>query len=285
MLKTLRQHETKEVVASATSSLRVPAFGKIHNIYLHFLNGAANATKSAIEAAVDRVRLSIDGKDIVNCTAAQLFAVYERLGTKLGNSSLDNGVMELNLGRLIFDMGQSKDVFGFGTFNVATIQVQITYKATTTGVTSCQLYTSREAVQNAALGTYPKLYEYPQTYGSTGEHTVDTLPRDINTDYLAIFCDQGASGTGVVSFGELSVNSQNVFDRTPTSVMGTFNNERKMVQPTGLFDYMLTNGTTNDRLPMNGVKDLRLKTTFSTTPDNYSLLALTLENVPRGETK
>ena len=58
----------------------------------------------------------------------------------------------------------------------------------------------------------------------------------------------------------------------------------KLNQIDDTYIYNFGNGTTSDRLPMVGIKDFRLDTTFSTAPGaaGYSILQVGLTNVPRG---
>ncbi len=279
MLKTLRKHETKTLYTNSAASLKLPTAGKIHNVWVRLsLDGVASSL-AEITSTISQVRFTIDGQDVVNCSGAHLVSFYNSLATKLANANLDNGVIELNIGRLIYDNGMTRDLVGLGTFDVATMEVQLT-SSDEAVINKAELFSAREGIATAKLGTYPKLYNYPKSFAATGEDTMDTLPRNPKSDYLGVWVLPDA--TGVVSEGQLTVNSNNVFDKMPAEVMSQFANERKIAQPAKGLVYLFTNGTNNDRLPMNGVQDMRFVTSFGTAPTvKYDMLALTLENVDR----
>ena len=279
-MKTTNVHEAKTLTSNTVSTLQIPAYGKIQSLFLRFTTGAgADNTEAEIRAQVGNIRLTINGRDIVNCTAARLYDLYEVMGPNATVPAGTNGVLELNIGRLVFTDPQVRDLFGFGTADVTSIQVQVT-AGTLTTVASVQAFTARQAI-NENLGTYCRFIDYPQSFNSTGDHTVDTLPREINSDYLAVMASTGASGT--ITFGECRVNNATVIERTPLNVNAVFLSNDRLAQPSGYYVYHFADGSLFGRLPMQGVTDLRFITTFSVAPGaaSYVMSALTVINFPK----
>lgn len=283
MLKTTIVHEQKPVQSNITSTLQIPVYGKIYSLILRFLlSTGAPATPAQIRAQINNLRLTINGRDVVNVSAAKLFDTYASLGVSVQNPTGTNGVVELNVGRLIFNNIGQRDVFGWGTQNVTNIQVQVmagTIPAAPNDIVSVQAYSTRTA-EKETLGLFTKLMNYPQSFNATGDHTVDTLPRDPDSSYLAVLTDVGSAG--VISHGECRVNNITITERNPSDVNAMQIAQNRLAQPTGYFAYLFTDGDVSSQLPMSGVTDLRFITTFSTAPgaQGYTMTALTISGLP-----
>lgn len=268
-------HEQKPMASTQTSTLQIPVGGKIQSLALVFYTGAGvPVTEAQIRSEVGNIRLTINGKDVVNCSAIQILDAYESMGTRVSAPTAIAGVVELNIGRLLFVDPAIKDLVGYGTADVSTIQVQIT-ALTLTAVASVKAVSQRQPVSEN-LGMYCKLVNYPQSFNATGDHTVDTLPRDMNSAYLAVFVDDGASGA--ITFGECRVNSVTVTERLDSALNALFASNKGFTQVPGYFTHWFSDGSLAGRLPMNGVTDYRLITTFGTAPGaaGYNVTPLTL---------
>lgn len=280
-LKTSHIHEQKTLTTNQTATLQIPAYGKIHSVQLLFRTAlGATVTEAQLRAQVGNIRLTIGGKDITNATVIRILDGYETLGANVGVNAGIGGVIELNFGALLYTDPAVKDIFGYGTNDVTSIQVQVTAGTLVAlEVDNVQAITWREAVRQN-LGAYIRFIDYPQSFNSAAEHTVDTLPRDINSSYLMVMCDDGAAG--VISDGECRVNSANVMEKTPNACNQAHLSDSGLVQPAGYFVYNFTDGGLPTRLPMAGVADLRFLTTFSTAPGaaGYNMTALTVVNFP-----
>ena len=269
-------HENKTVSAGAILTFNVPSFDTIDDIVLEFTNSGAAATKANILAAVGKVALNINGEQVVNCPLARLYDIYSSLGVEV-TQSISNSI-GLNIGRYLFKDPNNEDFFAYGCADVQTIQVQVYLNAATTGVTDCQLSTVRRAT-STVLGAFIKVIDYPQTMSATGISTVDTLPRDSNEAYL---CIHAHNGGGVISGGECVVQGINVIDPISQALNDYIVNARGLAAVSGIFNYAFADGSIKGILPMQGVTELRLKTTFSSAPTNgtYDLVAVSIRNVP-----
>lgn len=276
---TTQNHEQKTLTTAQISTIQVPAGGKIQSLALAFFTGAgALVTEAQIRAEITNIRLTLNGQDIINASPVQLLDLYETLGVRVESPAGLAGVVELNLGRLVFVDPALRDVFGFGTNDVSSIQVQVT-AGTLSAIASVQAISERSPVAEN-LGTYCRFINYAQSFNSTGDNTVDTLPRDTNSAYLALLIDDGASGT--MTNSEVRVNAQTIRERLNIGVNDLFNSNKGYAQPAGYFVHAFMDGTLRGQLPMLGVTDLRFVNTFSVAPGagGYNIGALTAINMP-----
>lgn len=275
-------HEEIPLTSNGTRTLNISKGGKIQSMVLHFKTAAgASATEAQIRAEIAEIRLSNGGTDLVNATAITLLDLYEALGSEVHSNTAVNGCLELNLGRLVYSDPAVRDIFGFGTADIASLQISVK-TGTLSGIASFECYTERQygEAANEILGTYCRFVSYPQTFNATGDSRVDTLSKDSATSYLALMVSQGASG--VISNGAVKVGTANLREKVPLNVNKQFLSNNRMEQPTGYFVHGFCDGSLLSRLPMLNVNDLSVTTTFTTAPGvaGYVISALTVENFP-----
>lgn len=272
-------HETKSLSANTILTFNVPSFDTIDDIMLEFTNSGAASTTANIKSSVGKVALNINGEQVINTTISRLFDFYSMLGNEVQQTARPANVVNLNVGRLLFLLPENEDYFAWGCSNINTIQVQVYCNGTVTGVSDCTLITERRPVQNA-LGAYVKLISYPQSMSAAGISTVDTLPRDSNEAYLAVMASEEAGGS--ISNGECVVNGVNIYDNISAGVNAMIVSQRDYAPVSGYFNYLFADRSRRGFLPMLGVTELRLKTTFASAPTAgvYDLLACTIKNIP-----
>ncbi len=275
-VKRIFQHDSKPITAGGVLTFTIPSFEVIDDIVLEFTNAGAPASKANILSSIGKIALAINGEQVVNCPLALLYNVYTSLGQEV-TQNISN-VIGLNIARYLFKDPVTEDYFAYGCANVQTIQLQVYCGATITDVTDLSISTIRRNFQSP-LGSFIKIINYPQNMASTGISSVDTLPRDSNEAYLSIMA---SSTGGVISQGECVVNGNNVFDPMSAAENDYIVSARGLAPVSGVFNYSFSDGSIKSFLPMQGVTELRLKTTFSTKPtnDTYDLLAVSIRNVP-----
>ncbi len=280
-VKKVLQHDTKPVSNGAVLTFNIPSFDTIDDIIMEFRNNGAAATQANILTSIGKVALAINGEQVVNCPISLLYKVYESLGVEV-SQSIDN-VIGLNIGRYLFKSPNNEDYFAFGCANVQTIQLQVYCAASVTNITDLSISTVRRPT-STVLGSYIKVINYPQSMNTTGTSSVDTLPRDNNEAYLSILAD--AAG-GTILTGECVVNGNSVFDPMTQAENDYIVSARGLGKVSGVFNYSFSDGSIKGILPMAGVTELRLKTTFSAKPTNgvYDLLAVSIRNVPEAMLK
>ena len=275
-LTNTQNHETKAMTTGQQATLQVPTGGKIQSLFLLFETSAGvPVTEAQIRAEIGNIRVTFNGKDVINASANELLDLFETLGVNVfGAPTIPAGAMELNIGRLVFVSPEIRDLMGFGTADIANIQVQVT-AGTLSDIASVQAVSSRTPV-NENFGVHCEYISYPQSFNGTGDHTVDTLPRNTDSAYLALMINDGASG--VVSHSEVRVNNYTIRERLSIAVNAVLLAESKYAQPAGHYVHGFFDGSLNGRLPMVGVTDLRCITTFTTAAGagGYTIGALTL---------
>ena len=276
-LKKIFVHYTKPVTTGAVLPFNLPSFVTIDDVILRFTKSGGAATKANIISSVGKVALNINGEQVINCTISELYDVFEMLGNQVQETILTN-VVSLNLARLMFKLNQNKDYFAWGCANIQTIQLQVYCGTTVTDVTDLEVSTERRSF-NSNLGSLIKVINYPQSMSSTGISSVDTLPRDSNDGYLAIMANTGG---GVISQGECVVNGNTIIDPTAKAAMDYVCQVRGFKPLSTYYNYLFADGSNRGALPMNGVTELRLKTSFTTAPTSgtYDLLAISIKNMP-----
>jgi hypothetical protein len=270
-------HENRSLSNGSVITFNVPSYGTIDDIILSFTNSGAIATAANVKSSIGKIALNINGEQVINCTVERLYDFYKMLGNEVYQGT-QTGAISLNLGRLLFKLPSNEDFFAWGCNNINTIQVQV-YCGTLSSVTDCELSTVRRSV-TSNLGSYIKLISYPQAMAAAGISTVDTLPRDANEGYLTIMAAAGTGG--VISQGECIVNGTNIFQPMTQAVNDYVVNNYGLSAVSGYFNYCFADGAIKGVLPMMGVTELRLKTTFTTAPTSgvYDLLACSIRNIP-----
>ena len=277
-IKTFNLHETKALTSNQPATMQIPVYGTIHNLILRFTTASSFATEAEIRAQIGNIRLTFNGRDIINTNATRLYELYESLGNYVNDNTGVAGNLELNIGRLVFDNPSIRDNFGYGTADISTIQVTIT-PGTLTTITGVQGITGRTNV-TSKLGAHCKFIDYPQSFNSTGDHTVDTLPRDPDSAYIAVSASPGASGT--VTNGEVRVNNITILERMPRDTNSLINSNNRFEQQANVgFLYNFCDGNDGSILPMAGITDLRFITTWSVAPGaaSYVMSALTVNGL------
>lgn len=268
-------HDSKAVTQGSILSFNIPSFETIDDVILKFTNNGAPASKTNVLSSIGKIALSINGEQVINAPLSEIYSVYESLGNEV-TQNLANCI-GLNVGRYLFKDPTTEDYFAWGCNNVQVIQLQVYVNATVTAVTDLEVSTVRRKMVKD-LGSFIKVITYPQTMSSTGISTVDTLPRDSNEAYLSILAFNGG---GVIASGECVVNGNNIMDNIGLDLNNYIVSARGLGVVEGAFNYSFSDGSIKGILPMQGVTELRLKTTFSEAPDGvYDLCAVSIRNVP-----
>lgn len=282
MLNIQQRHEQKTLTTGQIQTLQVPVGKKIQSMILAFYTSAgALVTEAQIRAEISNIQLKFNDKTIINASPDQLLDLFEAIGNKVANASGVNGGLELNLGRLLFTDPAAKDLYGLGTADISSIQVTVT-AGTLSQIASVQTFTSRElGTENAPLGSYISFVSYPQSFNATGEHYVDTLPRNTDSAYLALMTDDGASG--VISEQEIKIGANAIQDKVPLGINKLFNALKQYDQPAGYYAKFFADGRDGVMLPMVRVSDFRVITTFSTAPGSggYKIAALVAQSLTK----
>lgn len=279
-VKRIDTHETRSVSAGAVVNFQCPAYDTIDDVQLEFTNSGAPCTLANILSSINRIEATIDGQNWISAPIGLLANLYTFMGNKTYTGTAQVNVFSLNLARLMFDKPEDRDFFAIGTLNVETIQVRVYVGGTVTAVTDVTLKTVRRTVQSG-LSSYIQVIDYPQTMNAAGISSIETLPRDSNDSYLAVLAYAGTGG--VISQGECVLNGNSIVNITSLNAMNANAQLRGFAPVSGIYPYVFCDGTARSVLPMQGITELRLKTTFTTAPSTgqYDLLAISIKNTPQ----
>lgn len=288
-VRKILSHTSDSCTNGKLITLAIPSFSTIHQLFLEFTNAGAPATLADIISSISNVSLIMNGEEYVNASPADLAKCYEMLGAQVGLSTPVN-VLPLLIPQLMYKLPAAEDSFAIGcdgfTYQngqyqpLTNIQIQIRCGATVSNVSDVKAYSERTEKpfgQNITAITC-KLLSYAQSFTTTGISEVDTLPRDSNMGRLFTLAIPDA--TGVISSGEALVNNQPVVQNVSIATNNLLVGQRGFAPVSGVYNYSFTDGGTNDVLSMQGVTDMRFKTTFTTAPTTgYTLLDATVRSV------
>lgn len=279
-VKRIYTHETRAVTAGGVVNFQCPSFDTIDDVQLEFTNSGAPCTLANILSSINRIEATIDGQNWISTPIGLLANLYTFMGNKTYTATAQVNVFSLNLARLMFDKPEDRDFFAIGTLNVETIQVRVYVGGTVTAVTDVTLKTVRRSIQSG-LSSYIQVIDYPQTMNAAGISSIETLPRDSNDSYLAVLAYAGTGG--VISEGECVLNGNSIVNLTSLNAMNANAQLRGFAPVSGIYPYIFCDGTARSVLPMQGITELRLKTTFTTAPSTgqYDLLAISVKNTPQ----
>lgn len=279
-VKRIYTHETRPVSAGGLVNFNLPVFDTIDDIQLEFTNSNAPSTLANILSSITRVESTIDGQNWISAPLSLLANLYTFMGNKTYTGTAQVNVFSLNLARLMFDKPEDRDFFALGTLNVETIQVRVYVGGTVTGVTDVTLKSVRRSIQSG-LSSYIQVIDYPQTMNAAGISSIETLPRDSADSYLCVLASAGTGG--VISEGECVLNGNSIINLTSLNTMNANAQLRGFAPVSGIYPYVFCDGTARSVLPMQGITELRLKTTFTTAPSTgqYDLLAISVKNTPQ----
>lgn len=273
--------QSKAGVSNSSVFMEIPSYEVIDEIFIRPVDSSGNdSSVTNAEASIGNISLQIDGNDVVNCSYTQLRQLYSMLGTNVYQSTTSGAVIGLNIARLLLDIQEVRDKVGFGTANVANIQVRIECKTLTSGanqVANFEAYTVRRQISRN-LDTFFRAINYEQTISGAGTLAISTLPKNTNDIYYLLSLGTGTGG--VVSWNRFKVNGRNITDMIP----GTLNDARmaevQYTQPTGTSVIPLMDGSLRSGVPVLNVTDIQAEFNFTTAPSEKALplLAVTLHN-------
>ena len=261
--------QTQVNSSNLTTTLQVATGGTIDQLFLKF---PAGVTEANIRSEMTgNIRMDFDGKEIVNCKLSRLLDLYKQLGSRVGGATtLVAEGLPLNLGPLFFASPTHKLALGLGTADVSQISVQVDCGAIVNCTSSQIIKVSRPV--NQVLGTYASIHDYLQpNYNAIGTDDVLTLPRTVNTAYLAMMVNAGSAGvikSSEVAIGQVPLR-QAVAKKTNDWLNRQYGLQTDAADAAGdgaYFTHVFNRGDLTSYLPMKNVTDLRVSATFSTAP-------------------
>jgi len=279
--------ESKPITAGAVTTFNVNAFNVIKDLYLEFTNSGAPATLENVKSSIPNVKILLNGINILDVSISQIADLFTFLGTRVQQTALTN-VFSLNLGRLLYRFGLSRDEFAWrcgkqGETNaskkISSLIVQVAAAANVTGITDVALYSERLDIQAEWNDSYIQFNNNFQSYTGTSQSQVNTLPKNANDLFLLAIA---YSGGGTITHGETLVNNQNISRSLSIATNNTINNLEGYGVIPGAFVHNYTTGSANSGLFVSDItSELSVRTTFSVAPTaGYDMPVLKIHNCP-----
>lgn len=286
-LKYIARESSDTIAANKIINFNISPYDSICQMFAAFTNNGEPASIDNIISSILRVRVIINGEDVVSVSPANLVNAIRMLGQRVYHNQQSN-VLYLNIAKLMYEAMGERGIFDIGcdgwAYNkkqaipVSNIQIQITCGGTITDLTDVEISTER--VQKGTglnlTTAYGKILTYEQNISGTGVHTVDTLPKNLSEGYLCVMANPG---DGVIAKGEVKVNNAYAIQDSTMAVMNAVINQRGFGNVAGIFPYLFGDGTLTTALSMEGVNDFRFNTNFSKAPTTgkYDLVAITVK--------
>lgn len=267
------------VAANGTATAELPNGGTYHTFYLQCLDGGANVSVANIKADITNVRLTLNGVNYVEASAALLFDLYEQHYSSKG-ATLPAGVLPIILSPLALMDANAQETFGYGMGENPVMQLEITFGSaigTAGHVDQVQVFTGRVA-ESRPLGVHQRLTKFEQSFASTGTQEISDIPKaggdKAATTAFHIVYD-GSMAT--IDDVEVIANNQTVMKLTPAVAQTLLEKAGRKFMVAGAADDVFTIpfdlfNNTAGYLPHKGLNDLRLKVVWSgAAPGSYKI--------------
>ncbi|WP_298334126.1 major capsid protein P2 [Asticcacaulis sp.] len=238
------------VQAGATASLNLPVGPTYRQLALLYKKAGVNATEAQMATDLIRIRLKINGSVRFDISAADYINLIKDQGF-----TINAGELPIFLSRPTARTPQLEEDGAWGTANVATftLEVDIVPGAGVVTLDGVAWTTADRRPLNGIIQTLPFTYQA----ATSGQVEIPTLPRG-NGDLWALYLF-----TSNMTAFEMEIDGVKISD----APMSFITNSRKWtgrVPQAGLFVFeptWLDRG--EDRIPLAGAQDFRLKLTMS----------------------
>lgn len=179
----LRLPSFNAVGAGQTATLNLPTGVRYHNIKMFYKD---NATKASIIAAINEVRIKIDGKVQRTFKPDELYKVYAANGV-----NFIAGLLPIYFSEPWRRNATSEDILAWGTVGVGTFQIEVDIKSTATAP-KLHAFAVVDNVQ-AQLVDIIKWRRQNIPNNETGLLTLNTLSKKPNEVYQRMHCFETAA--------------------------------------------------------------------------------------------
>lgn len=266
------------IAANAVLTSELPKSGTYYGLPLSMLDGGVDETVAEIIAEVSEVRISVNGVDILEASAATIISLYSYYHGGFNASELA-GVLPIRFARDHMPINAQAEVFGLGMVGVNSFILEITMGGTVNDIDQIQVRAEKRDIDQP-MGQHVRLQKFPRVFPSTGLQEVTDLPIEANAGVLAFHIEYDSSAmTSPTLLTDVSVivNDTEVIKLTET--MAQYLAEKAgrewQVDSTTKSLFSIDFGLFNDLtgfLSHEGLTDLRLQLTWAgTAPGTYNI--------------
>lgn len=267
----IKQANVTGISASSVATARIPTTGTHYALFLCPLSsGGAAVSVANTKTAIGNIVVRINGEQIMEATATFFLDLQKYYGdqTNTGNVA---GVLPIYFAPSYLPTFAERSVFAIGTANVQTFTVDMNILSTANMATIDVYSEVTPEVRN--VGQHIRIKKYPQSFATTGDQEISTLPLEGPTvAYKALHIEAG-SGTFVRA--TVKVGNYAIFDQIPVALNQVLLQRSGRKEQTGYYHIAFDRGNDlTSMLPMGGVQDFRVVVNWSTAaPVNFNIYA------------
>lgn len=267
------------VGVGALATQEIPTGGTHYAYILRLLtSGGALITAAQVKADVDLLEILVDGQTFISATGEVLLALTDYYYKSKEGYVAVAGQIVIPLSRDYLNQNVEGDVFAWGTGDINTITLQVSFDSSSITTSSVQIYVEKTD-EARVLGQHVRLQRFPQNSSSTGEKSIGDIPKEPGTNVFAFHILYDDNTTTLGSF-ILTVGANDVLQLTSDLMNALYSKAGRYVYTNASansiypVDFHLVNDLRGG-LPMsdkegNTIKDMRLRPTFSVAgPGNY----------------
>lgn len=273
----IKQSNIRGIAAGALATGEIPTTGTHYAIYLRCLTAAgAELTRAQIIADVGNIVVRINGKTKIEATATFLLDLQKYYGDK-DSAGNDNGIIPIYLSRPNLPTDEERALYAWGMANVNSFTVDVSVTAVAQ-LASIEVY-SEVTNENRVLGQHLTITKFPQSFATTGQQEITTLPKDdAQSGYLAMHIE---AGSGTFSKVTVKLGQTNIWEEIAVKLHDSLNKKSGRVPQTGYYHIPFDRSNAlSGFLPMASVKDFRQQITWITAaPGNFNIYAERVEGL------
>lgn len=270
----IKQANVTGITASSVATARIPTTGTHYGLFLAPLAAGGTAVSVAnMKTAIGNMVLRHNGEQIMEGTATfflDLQKYYHDAYT--GASANIAGIIPIYFAPSHFNNFEERRLFAVGTQDIQTMTLDLNILSTSNMATINVFSEISPEVRNR--GQHIRIKKYPQSFASTGDNEVSTLPLEgPSVAYKALHIELGTN-PGVIALVTVKVGNYAIFDTVGLPLVNVFGQAGRRTQQAAYFTVDF--GKNNDIsafLPMIGVQDFRQVINWTTTPTTYNIYA------------
>jgi len=268
-----KQANMQGIAASAVATTKIPSAGTLYALYFRCLaaDGVTSLTVAQIKAAIGNIIIRIDGEQIMEATATFFLALQKYYGDSIVAGNV-NGVLPIYFAQPTFATFPERSLFAIGMKNIGAFTVDMNILSTAV-LSSIQVFAEVTA-ESRNVGQHVRIYKHPQTFATTGDQEINSLPKsEITAAYKALHIETG-SDTGGIDRVTVKVGGNAVFDQVDSVLNGVLLSRDMRTTQSGFYhvDFCRSRDLTG-MIPMAGLQDWRQIITWNSAaaPSNYNI--------------
>jgi hypothetical protein len=266
----IKQANVTGVTASSVATARIPTTGTHYALYLMPKSSAGAAVSVAnMKTAIGNIVIRINGDQIMEATATFFLDLQKYYGDAVGAGNVA-GVIPIYFAPQTLPTFAERGIFAIGTSNVNSFTVDMNILSTA-NMATIDVF-SEVTPEVRVVGQHIRIKKFPQTFSTTGEQEITTLPLEGATvGYKALHIEAGSG-----AFEDVTVKVANyaIFDQVETELNQVLLERSERNPQSGYYHVAFDkNNDLSAFLPMKGVQDFRQIIDWSTAPSNYNVYA------------